>query len=181
MHEGAGRLSSRRQTRPRNGEIGTRNLLAILLVVLLAVSPLSAQQGTDSLLRRSSPTLVKYGKWAMVAASVGMGLKAASHHRAADRDFNRLESYCGSQPAGCPQTPSGSYFDPVAERYYQSSVSHDRHARGWLLGGEATLLGAAGLFVWELTRPKSLPKNIPFEPEIRWTGAETLVGGKLAF
>jgi len=163
-------------------ELRTRNLPAILLAILVAVTtPLSAQQSADSLLRQSSPFVVKYGKWAMVAASVGMGLKAASDHRAADRDFGRLDRYCSNQPAGCAQFPSGKYVDPKAEGYYQSSISRDRRARGWLLGGEATLLGAAGLFVWELTRPKSLPRNIPFEPEMRWTGRETLVGVKAAF
>jgi hypothetical protein len=166
----------------RNLELGTRNFTAILLVLLVVASaPLFAQQSPDSLFRHSSPFLVKYGKWVMVAASAGMGLKAASDHRAADRDFDRLDRYCSGQPAGCPQRPSGKYFDPVAEGYYQSSLSHDRRARTWLLGGEATLLGAAGLFVWELTRPKSLPKNIPFEPEIRWTGRETRAGLKVAF
>jgi hypothetical protein len=165
----------------RNAERGTRSL-SLLLALLFALSnPLSAQQGADSLLRRSSPFVVKYGKWALVAASIGMGLKAASDHRAADRAFERLDRYCSDRPDGCPQLPSGRYIDPAAERHYQTSLRHDRSARGWLLGGEATILGAAGLFVWELTRPKSLPRNIPFEPEIRWTGLETTVGGKVRF
>ena len=166
----------------RNAERGTRNFCCLILALLIAVSgPLSAQQAPDSLFRHSSPFLIKYGKWVMVAASAGMGLQAASNHRAADRDFAQLDRYCSSLPAGCPQRPSGKYFDPVAEGYYQSSLSHDRRARTWLLGGEATLLGAAGLFVWELTRPKSLPRNIPFEPELSWTWRETRAGLKVAF
>jgi hypothetical protein len=151
----------------------------VLWLILSLSSPLQAQ--SDSLIRRSSPFAIKYGKWALLTAAVGMGLKAASDHNAADAAFNRLERYCLNQPAGCPKAPSGKYFDPVAERHYQSSLSHDRKARAWLLGGEVTLLGAAGLFVWELTRPKALPRNIPFEPEMRWSWRETRVGVRVGF
>lgn len=158
-----------------------KSVVILLAALILITTPVSAQAGADSLFRRSSPFAVKYGKWALVAASIGMGLKAASDHHAADRAFTRLDRYCGNLPDGCPQAPSGKYLDPVAEGYYQTSLRHDRSARSWLLGGEATLLGAAGLFVWELTRPRSLPKNIPFEPEFRWTGRETRAGVKVAF
>jgi hypothetical protein len=150
-----------------------------LLVTLTLAGPLQAQ--SDSMMRRQSPFAVKYGKWALVAAAIGMGVKAASDHNAADRAFDRLTGYCDNRPNGCAQAPGGQYTDPVAERYYQSSLSKDRHARGWLLGGEVTMLGAVGLFVWELSRPKSLPRNIPFEPEIRWTGRETRLGVKVGF
>jgi hypothetical protein len=166
----------------RNSELGTRNLITFLLVTaLLLAPPVSAQQSADSLFRRSSPVVVKYGKWVVLAAALGMGLKASSAHHDADRAFARLERYCGVNPNNCAQLPSGSYSDPVAEGYYKASLQSDRRARGWLLGGEAALVGAAGLFVWELTRPRSLPKNIPFEPEVRWTGRETTVGGRVRF
>ena len=163
----------------RNAERGTRNWFSLLVVTLTLAGPLQAQ--SDSLMRRQSPFAVKYGKWALVAAAVGMGLKAASDHNAADRAFNRLTSYCEDQPNGCAQGPGGRYTDPVAERYYQSSLSKDRHARGWLLGGEVTILGAVGLFVWELSRPKALPKNIPFEPELQWSPRSTRLMGRVRF
>jgi hypothetical protein len=164
----------------RNPALGTRNVL-LFLAALLTAPQLAAQEPADTLLQHSSPVLVKYGKWAMLAAALGMGLKASSDHHQADRSFARLQDYCGGNPDRCIQLPGGAYADPVAEGYYQASLRSDRRARGWLLGGEATLLGAAGLFVWELTRPKSLPKNIPFEPEVRWTGRETRVGVRAAF
>jgi hypothetical protein len=160
---------------------GMRDLLALLLAASMAAGPLQAQQADDSLVRRPSPALVKYGKWAVVAAAIGMGFKAASAHDDADRAFNRLNDYCFSQPSGCPQSPGGKYLDPIAERYYQQSLSGDRSARSWLLGGEAALLGAAGMFVWELTRPKSLPKNIPFNPELQWSPQQTRLKGSVRF
>lgn len=163
----------------RYAVLGTPKCLAVLWTLLVLASPLSAQ--SDSLMRRSSPFAVKYGKWALVAAAIGMGMKAASDHDAADRAFDRLTAYCDGQAQGCLKGPGGKYVDPVAEGYYQSSLSKDRHARGWLLGGEVTLLGAVGLFVWELSRPKSLPKNIPFQPELEWTPARTRLIGRVSF
>jgi hypothetical protein len=153
---------------------------AALLLPLLGALPAAAQLPGDSLLLRRSP-LVTYGKWAVLAAAVGMGLKAAAAHRDADRAFDRLERWCLEDQTRCDQSANGSYLDPVAEGYYQTSLTRDRHARGWLLGGEAALLGAAGLFVWELTRPRSPPRNIPFEPTFTVLGARTQVGLAIPF
>lgn len=147
---------------------------------LIAVAPLPAQQ-IDSSLVRGTPTLVKYGKWATLAAAIGMGIRAADAHHDADRAFDRLSQYCVADQARCQQSASGSYLDPQAERYYQSSLGNDRTARRWLLGGEITLLGTAGLFVWELTRPKHPAHNIPFEPTIRVTPEHTSFGLRTAF
>ena len=171
--------SATRRRRTGNAERGTRYGVLLIAGLALLAGPLHAQ--SDSLMSRSSPFAVKYGKWAMVAAAIGMGMKAASDHRAADRAFDRLTSYCDAQSQGCFKGPDGKYLDPVAEGYYQNSLSKDRHARGWLLGGEATLLGAVGLFVWELSRPKSLPKNIPFEPELEWSPVRTRLIGRVRF
>ena len=166
----------------RNSELRTRNaLLVAVLTCLLSASPLAAQTGGDTLLIRSSPFLVKYGKWAILAASIGMGLKASQAHHAADRAYSRLEDYCFADRTRCDQAAGGSYVDPVAEGYFQSALHGDRRARRWLVGGEVALIGTAGLFVWELTRPKSLPKNIPFEPTLQVGPTTTQVGLRLEF
>lgn len=158
-----------------------RALVTLGLGAALAL-PLLAQQPADSLFRpRAAPALVKYGKWAVLAAAVGMGLKASSAHHDADRSFQRLEDYCVDDRSRCDRGPGGRYLDPVSEGYYQAALSGDRRARGWLLGGEAALLGAAGLFVWELTWPKAPPKDIPFEPSFRVIGPRTEMGLILHF
>ena len=78
--------------------------------------------------------------------------------------------------------PSGTYADPEIEGLYRTSQHYDRRARLWLIGGETALAGAAALFVWELTRPKGRPDNIPFEPEVRSLRAGgTGLGLRLAF
>jgi len=110
---------------------------------------------------------VKYGKWVLLAGSMGMNYLAVRAHDRAENTFDVLESRCGEAPARCDLRPNGTYADPETEALYQSSLRYDRRARLWLIGGETALAGAAALFVWELTRPKGRPDNIPFEPEVR--------------
>jgi hypothetical protein len=157
-------------------------LAAPLVLALLHPAPLAAQSA-DSVFapRRGSPALVKFGKWGVLAAGIGMGIQAAMAHADADRAYRRLERYCFGDQRRCDQGPGGSYLDPVAERHYQSALSGDRRARGWLVGGEVAVLGAAGLFVWELTRPRQRPDNIPFEPSVTFRGPVTDLGVRLAF
>jgi len=125
---------------------------------------------------------VKYGKWVLLAGSTGMNYLAVRAHDRAENNFDALESRCGEDQARCALGPSGSYSDPEIEGLYQASLRYDRRARLWLIGGETALAGAAALFVWELTRPKGRPDNIPFEPEVRSLRAGgTGLGIRLAF
>ena len=125
---------------------------------------------------------VKYGKWVLLAGSIGMNYLAARAHDRAENTRNVLESRCGEAPTRCDLRPSGTYADPEIEGLYRTSQHYDRRARRWLIGGETALAGAAALFVWELTRPKRRPDNIPFEPEVRSLRAGgTGLGVRLAF
>jgi hypothetical protein len=125
--------------------------------------------------------LVKYGKWVLAAGAVGMNYQALLAHNRADDSFNALESRCLEVQQRCAQGPSGEYLDPTSEALYQNTLQHDHAARNWLIGGEAALAGAAALFVWDLSRPKGRPKNIPFEPEIRSIRGGTGLGLRVAF
>ncbi|HEU5303823.1 MAG TPA: hypothetical protein VFU40_04185 [Gemmatimonadales bacterium] len=124
---------------------------------------------------------VKYGKWLLVAGSIGMNYLAVKAHNRADDAFDELESRCSTAHERCALGPGGSYADPEIEAFYQSSVRYDRQARYWLIGGETALAGAAALFIWELARPKARPDNIPFEPEVRSLRGSTGVGLRLGF
>lgn len=145
--------------------------LAMLALSLLA-GRLEAQQ--------LSP-LVRYGKWLLVAGSVTMNYLAIHSHNQAEDAFDALESRCLAARNRCDLAPSGRYLDPEIETFYQISIHYDRIARGWLIGGETALAGAAALFVWELTRPKGRPDNIPFEPEVRSLRAATGLGLRIGF
>jgi hypothetical protein len=146
---------------------------AIMLSLTALTSPAQAQ---------GVKPVVKYGKWVLVAGAATMNYLALRAHNQAEDSFNALEARCFESQQRCALRPDGSYLDPTAEELYQGSLHYDRIARGWLIGGESALAGAAALFVWELTRPKGRPSNIPFEPEIRSIrGGGTGVGLRFAF
>jgi hypothetical protein len=125
--------------------------------------------------------LVKYGKWVLVAGAAGMNYLAIRAHNRAEDAFDALESSCGTTRARCDLGSDGRYLDPEIEAFYQRSLRYDRRARGWLIGGETALAGAAVLFIWELTRPKGRPDNIPFEPEVRSMRGGTGLGFRVPF
>ena len=110
---------------------------------------------------------VKYGKWVLLAGSIGMNYLAVRAHNRAEDAFDVLELECAAVQERCALGPEGSYSDPAIEGLYQSSLRYDRRARLWLIGGETALVGSAALFIWELARPKDRPDNIPFEPEVK--------------
>ena len=132
-------------------------------------------------LAQGSPAPIKYGKWLLVAGSIGMNLAAASAHSDADSVFGLLNDRCGDDQTLCELGTGGSYADAESERLYQATVSYDRRARNWLLGGEAAALGAAVLFVWEFARPKGPPENIPFEPKVSIGSQRTEIGVVVPF
>lgn len=147
-----------------------RALTALLLLATLATR--AEAQGSA----------VKYGKWLLVAGSIGMNYLAVRAHDRAENAFDALESRCLAAHERCALGPGGRYVDPEIEGFYQTSVRYDRRARYWLIGGETALVGAAALFIWELTRPKARPGNIPFEPEVRsFRGGETGLGLRMEF
>jgi hypothetical protein len=149
-----------------------RICLALFLLLLLAGR--AEGQGL-------SPAL-KYGKWMLLAGSIGMNYLAVRAHDRAEDNFDILESRCAEAQERCALGPNGAYADPEIEDLYQNSLRYDRRARLWLIGGETALVGAAALFVWELTRPKGRPDNIPFEPEVRSLRAGgTGLGMRFAF
>jgi hypothetical protein len=145
-------------------------LFSVLIGLALMGAPAQAQG-----------PLVKYGKWALVAGAAGMNYLAIRAHNRADDAFDDLEARCLASTIRCDLGPEGSYADPEIEDLYQNSLRYDRIARGWLIGGETALAGAAVLFIWELTRPKGRPDNIPFEPEVRSMSTGTGLGLRVSF
>ncbi|HEX7337004.1 MAG TPA: hypothetical protein VF252_07325 [Gemmatimonadales bacterium] len=145
--------------------------LAVLFVLTGLVSRAEAQG-----------TAVKYGKWLLVAGSIGMNYLAVRAHDRAEDAYDALEFRCLAVQERCALGPGGRYVDPEIESFYQTSLRYDRRARHWLIGGETALVGAAALFIWELTRPRARPGNIPFEPEVRsFRGGETGLGLRFGF
>lgn len=152
----------------------TRSCLLPLLVIsaLAAPGPMAAQQ--------VSPW-IRYGKWATLALSVGLNLKAADAHGQANASFRQIERRCFEDVRLCATDASGRYTDAESERLYQRSLQHDRASGRWLLAGETALLGAAAMFIWELTRPKGPDENIPFVPRVQELHQRVGVGVEVRF
>ena len=144
----------------------------LLALALGATAPARAQE---------SKPLIKYGKWVLAAGAVGMNLLAAKAHDRAETQFGVLEQRCLADHALCGVDADGRYTDAQSESLYQASLGYDRQARRWLFGGETALLGAAAMFVWELTRRSPKPDNVPFEPEVRSLRWATGVGVRVGF
>ncbi len=153
-----------------------RTLLALALLLLALGARTAAAQE-----RAPTPPLVKWGKWALLAGSVGMNLAAADAHDEADRLFGLIEDRCAADESLCYAGDGGRYLDAETERLYQETLRYDRRARSWLIGGQAALLGAAALFIWEFTLPDGLPENVPFDPELEVGARETRLGLRLEF
>jgi hypothetical protein len=145
----------------------------LVLAFLVTAAPTARAQGT-------SP-LIKYGKWVLAAGAVGMNYLADRAHDRADNQFGVLRSRCFNDRELCAIDGSGRYVDGGTEGLYQSSLRYDTQARRWLFAGETALVGAAAMFVYELTRHAPKPDNIPFEPEVRSLRQATGVGVRIGF
>ena len=152
-------------------------LAALVLALCLTAAPTARAQADAP----GSRPLVTYGKWILAAGALGMNYLAARAHDRAEEQFDVLESRCLADHALCDLDGSGRYADGSTEQLYQESLRYDRQARRWLFGGETALLGAAAMFVWELTRHAPRPDNIPFEPEVRSLRQATGVGVRIEF
>jgi hypothetical protein len=150
----------------------TRAAPLLLVLAALLAPPAEAQQAGP---------LIRYGKWALAAGAVGMNLLAASAHDDAEAAFDRIEDACDADRLRCLINVEGRYADPQIEELYQTSLHEDRVARRWLILGETALVGAAAMFVWELTRAGHEPDNIPFEPEVRTLRDATGVGLRVSW
>lgn len=148
-----------------------------LCCLIVAGQALAAQQPRPP----GSPGLIKYGKWATLAASVAMNVLAARAHNRADDAFDVITQACVEDTSRCATLDNGRYADPLLEQKYQESLDHDRSARRWLIGGETMLVGTAVMFIWELTRAKGRQGNIPFEPQVGERNGRTEVGLRFSF
>ena len=159
------------------GSRGRGALVAILLLPPLLAGPLQAQRQEAT----PSPPLVKYGKWALLAASGVLNIMAAREHNDAEAAFDQIRLQCTADTGLCATGPDGAYANPSLEALYQTSLGHDRSARRYLFAGETLLAGAAVMFIWELTRPRGGPGNIPFEPTVDYRPGATTFGLQVRF
>jgi hypothetical protein len=115
-----------------------------------------------------------YGKWVTLAAGGGMLAEGAFRHRDADRAYQTVVDRCQATPPVCNKAASGEYQNAEMEGLYQQSVSLDRRARTWLVGGEVSLLAAGTMFLVDLIYRDNGPRNIPFTPFTVYTQTDRI-------
>ena len=108
--------------------------------------------------------LIHYGKWATAATALVLTARGAREHSHSAREWDQLIDLCRADNQACVVGADGRYVNPVAEQHYQGSIAFDRRAHGWLLGGQASLIVTAALFVADLRHHTNGPDNIPIQP-----------------
>lgn len=147
----------------------------IMFVMLAGATAAQAQVQVTPPRPAEGWTAVRIAKWALLAAAVGFGTYALVQTGDADDHYALLKRECQATPAGC-HIENGRYSDPRMESLYQSAMSADRRARVGIIGGQVTLLGSAGLFVYDLRNGRG-PDDIPY-PRRR---AQMGIGLRMAF
>ena len=132
--------------------------VALIAICILAGSA-EAQQPAPAQPRRGPP-VVKIAKWGLLGVAGGLGLYALRHSTRAEDAYADLRGICLETPARCDHR-AGRYPDVTAERLYRRAISEDRRAQLGIFGGQATLFGSVGLFIYDL-RDDRTPTTIPY-------------------
>jgi hypothetical protein len=131
---------------------------SLLLLTLLAGS-VEAQQAAPAQPRKGPP-VVKFAKWSLLGIAGALGLYALRHSTRAEDAYDELRGICIESPTRCDHQRN-RYDDEVAEWLYQRALSEDRRAQLGIFGGQATLFGSVGLFIYDL-RDDRTPTTIPY-------------------
>lgn len=145
-----------------------RTGIAVLALVVAAGTARTAAAQTsviDSTPRSAwKHAAVHYGKWAMAAGAVAFTALAIEQHRHSNDAWNSLLAICRTNNQLCVVGSDGRYRNYQSEYYYQLAVYYDHRARWRLVAGQASLLAAVGLFVYDLKGQSSTPRNEPVHP-----------------
>jgi len=106
--------------------------------------------------------MVHYGKWLLAAGAVGFTILGEHEHRRSQHFWSQLLRICQADNQTCALGDDGRYINDQAEALYQESVYYDHRARHRLIAGQLSLLGAAALFIADLSGKVEKPGNIPF-------------------
>lgn len=149
----------------------------------LLVSPLEAQEPRDVDTQPWFVDVSHVAKWPALAAAGGFIALAAARHgeaRAVDRE---IEALCAEDDARCFVSLLGSgplYTDPEVHALHERRSELRDAARGYLLGGQISLVVSAGMFLLDLIYGDDQPKNIPYTPLQLFTSAQE-VGVRFSF
>lgn len=142
-------------------------------LALLWLGTAAAVRAQDTLVTGRTPWIVTvshWGRWPALATSAALVTVAAFRQHDARTQLEQLETYCRADPGACLQVPATGgvgvvYADPEAETLFQEYARSERRARGFLLGGQLSLLATGTMFLIDLIHDgdDSVP-NIPYTP-----------------
>ena len=126
--------------------------------------------------------VIHYGKWLLAASAVGFTILGEQEHRRSQRFWNQLLRMCQTDNQSCALGDDGRYRNYQAEVLYEESVYYDHRARKRLIVGQVSLLGAAAMFIADVSRKADKPGNIPFHGmTVAPVGDGVGVGMRVAF
>jgi hypothetical protein len=155
-------------------------VMSVAIALSLVVPTAEAQRPGQP--RVSGWTPVRVAKWALLGVAAGFGAYALNHSRQGDEAYAALRELCAREQSRCALS-GGRYEDATAEALYDRASAEDGRARMGLLGGQITLLGSAGLFIYDLRNGRG-PENIPYPGSARVgmpRGRGIVIGARLAF
>lgn len=131
----------------------------VLIAMVFLASSADAQQRPPAQPRRGPP-VIKIAKWGLLGVAGGLGLYALQHSTRAEDAYADLRSICLETPSRCDHGRE-RYADETAERFYHRAITEDRRAQLGIFGGQVTLFGSVGLFIYDL-RDDRTPTTIPY-------------------
>ncbi len=161
-------------------------LILAVVAVPMAMPPAHAQSPTGA--NSGEPwivTLSHWGRWPALAGAAGLITAAAFRNGDAKAALGELRTFCGGQPESCiiienPDGSGSSYLDPEAEALYQEYATVSRQARGYLIGGQVSLVVAGAMFLVDLVHDPDDIEKIPYSPFELYT-SPTKIGFALRF
>jgi hypothetical protein len=147
------------------------------------VPPLPAQESLEVNTRPWFADVSHVAKWPALAAAGGFIALAAARHGEALAVDREIETLCAEGDGRCSVTLLGSgplFTDSEVQALHERRSELRNAARGYLLGGQISLVVSGGMFLLDLIYGDDRPKNIPFTPlELHGRGQE--VGFRIRF
>ena len=146
-------------------------LLTMLLLSIVSSALTGAVSGQDVTAHPTRPLVAQvshWGRWVTLLGAGGLIAAAAVRHSDAQGALAQLEDFCRQDLAGCALVTDASgsevYASEQAEALYAEYAARQRNARGFLLGGQVSLLASGTMFLIDLLHRTEDFDNIPYTP-----------------
>ncbi|MGD8727800.1 MAG: hypothetical protein PVH40_09150 [Gemmatimonadales bacterium] len=152
-----------------------KSLLTLVTAFTVSTVPVLQAQDPTAQGRPWIAEFSHWGRWVTLAGAAGLVATAAVRHSDAQAALSELEDFCAQDVSACliVNDPGGNerYLTPEAEALYQQYAALEQSARGFLFGGQLTLLTSGAMFLIDVIHKTEDIDNIPYTPlELYTTG-----------